>query len=316
MIPEDLSPLARKTVVVIAAVTIVMVLGGGGLLDASSRRATERLVMLQQPRPVLPITNPASSTRREFDATSVKVGTTGLFARFACQGVDGIIETFLPSDAMAKQMIQQSPVPRGRCMGETNLAHLIALAYKLPADGGPEWSSTQRFQIEATATDAASVTTAELSGMLGKLLTDRFKLQFHRERRDTPGFALIVVKNGPKFKPATGPEESPRLTPSPAGPREWSIKGKSSMQAFADFLVGIVSQGTVVSPVVDSTNMSGMYEYAMTFPMSEPGPRGGGRGMLDAIAGAIEDQLGLRIESRKLAGEKIVIDHAERPTQN
>ena len=88
---------------------------------------------------------------------------------------------------------------------DATLLDLIATAYNVPRDrvqGGPTWLDSDRYDIIAKAD--ANATPDQLKRMLGPLLADRFKLQFHRETRELPVYALTVLKGGPKFKEGDG----------------------------------------------------------------------------------------------------------------
>src|SRR5262245_49895384 len=101
-------------------------------------------------------------------------------------------------------------IPRGRCLiHSATLRHLIGYAYHIAAtrlSGGPVWADELRFDVDAKAEDAAA-THAELSAMLQTLLGDRFKLRFHRETKDIPGYALVVAPNGAKLQASAGAED-------------------------------------------------------------------------------------------------------------
>ena len=257
------------------------------------------------------------ATLGEFEVTSIRVVQGSLFGRLACQATNGIMETYVPSAALAKRLLRPTPVPQGRCVGQTDLGHLIELAYRLPAEAVPEWAATQRFEIEAVAPNIANVTTSAFAEMLQRMLADRFKLAFHREMRDTRGYALVLARNGPRIKQASGPSEPPQLSITAGAQREATIKGKSSMTDLAEFLATLVSEGRVLSPVADETTLTGLYDYTIIFSMPQAGPRGGATGdMLQAVAQALQDQLGLRIEARVTQAERIVVDRVDRPSNN
>src|ERR1700730_1005357 len=82
---------------------------------------------------------------------------------------------------------------------------------------GPDWivnfGSSDRYDVVAKA--ASPVAAEQLKRMLGQLLTDRFRLAFHRENRELPVYVLVVAKNGPKFKVGDGGIES--ISPDSTG---------------------------------------------------------------------------------------------------
>jgi uncharacterized protein (TIGR03435 family) len=91
----------------------------------------------------------------------------------------------------------------------TNLKQLISSAYDIGLDeivGGPSWIDSLPYTIDAKADDSSAYTKTQLLQMIRPLLTDRFKLQFHNEIRQTPGYSLVVAKHGPKLKVAVDGE--------------------------------------------------------------------------------------------------------------
>jgi uncharacterized protein (TIGR03435 family) len=227
-------------------------------------------------------------------------------------------------------------IPEGRCVGEVAFEQLVALAYNVPrryvsyVSGRPEWIRTpfQLIQINAKAADpATSVSVEQLREMLRSLLADRFKLEFHREKQQAQEYLLRVARDGPKFKPAAGPEEPPRIVPSGPGQPAITIRGKSGMGAFVRFLTNIVG-----FPVIDATGISGIHEYSLRLNIV-PGQRGGGVGVRGAGGGggnssvsvtefeppisvALQEQLGLRLDREEITVEAMIIDHAEQPSEN
>lgn len=104
------------------------------------------------------------------------------------------------------------------------LPALIGFAYGvLPRNvlDAPHWAVTPEpfdqpanaFQIEAVAGNPATATLEDLRSMVRAMLAGRFKLEIHHETQDSPGYALVIAKNGPKLKlkDPSVPEESPGL---------------------------------------------------------------------------------------------------------
>src|SRR5262249_3174302 len=115
-----------------------------------------------------------------------------------------------------ERMMRNSMLPGGR-LSIKNLPPwmLIAEAYGVPFQsmrltGGPEWTRTQRYDIDASAPQGAitadmpsKVRAERKRAMLQSLLADRFKLKIRREVRDTPVYALSIAKGGLKLKRAS-----------------------------------------------------------------------------------------------------------------
>jgi uncharacterized protein (TIGR03435 family) len=229
------------------------------------------------------------------------------------------------------------PPPTGGRFTATNipLKVLISYAYGVQGfeiSGGPGWMSTDRYDI-AAKTDAAVLDMNGYKSMLQALLVDRFKLGVHRETKDVPIFALVPAKSGPKLTPAdasgcvamgpNAPPPPPRAPSDPAptacgtfftGPN--TLDGKSmSMSGLANTLSIMVGR-----PVIDKTGIPGIFDIHMEFapggtnlPAQSTDPDSSG---LPSIFTAIQQQLGLRLESQKGPGQVLVIDHVEKPDAN
>jgi uncharacterized protein (TIGR03435 family) len=141
---------------------------------------------------------------------------------------------------------------------DTTLGEFIAMAYgvKPYQISGPNWivniSSSVTFDVVATAGKAVSV--QEVKRMLRRLLAERFHLEFHRETRELPVFALLVAKSGPKFKE---PGDGGAYSISPDGEGGLSFKNWS-MDDLAGWLTMLPSMGR---PVIDQTRLAGSFSF-------------------------------------------------------
>jgi uncharacterized protein (TIGR03435 family) len=192
-----------------------------------------------------------------------------------------------------------------------NLKEVVGRAYKVQQYQitGPEWIETERFDIVAKFPPHSAGD--QFPPMLQALLADRFKLALHRETKDLPMYALVVAKDGPKFKPS----ETEGLTIN-SSRTHWHVAAKASMHRFAEILAEEVGR-----PVVDQTGLSGLYEMTLDWaPDQSPAPNDAAAN--DASAGpsiftALREQLGLRLDSTKGPVEILVIDHADKtPSEN
>jgi uncharacterized protein (TIGR03435 family) len=162
-----------------------------------------------------------------------------------------------------------------------------------------------------------------LQAMLQTMLAERCKLVVHRIPAEISGYALVVGKDGPKFKETKPDETIPSGIPLPDGgvlvgaARDGKLENSfygASMAELANHLNG-VSPG---HPVQDRTGLTGKYDFVLKrIDMSEEQD---GRVSLDAIPAPnnIWDMgaLGLKVEPIKIPAETIVIDHIERPSEN
>lgn len=179
------------------------------------------------------------------------------------------------------------------------LKFCIVVAYNVQEsliDGGPAWINSQTFEILAKAPDSASK--ADLLPMLRSLLEDRFRLAVHSETRQRPVFVLTVAKGGPKLRPSDGGDGF--LGRRGSGP----LTGrKASMTGLAATLSTLMGR-----KVLDHTGLSGVYDFTLEFapPNATDSP-------LPVLVTALQEQLGLRLESANGPVEVLVVDHAEKP---
>ena len=176
---------------------------------------------------------------------------------------------------------------------------------------------SQGFAIEAIADDPSATTSEQLRQMLRTMLADRFKLKFHLEQQQSPGFGLLVAKGGLKLKEVTGDTESPYPDFSV---RATVVKGRSTLDELARWLTT-----ELATPVVNKTGLTGVYEYEFRRPALSSGQRGeaqapgGPPSLADRIPSysiALEEQFGLRMESAKVPFETLVIDQVEKAEPN
>jgi uncharacterized protein (TIGR03435 family) len=180
--------------------------------------------------------------------------------------------------------------------GET-LRALILSAYSVPywrVTGGPEWVNTDGY--DTIATFPPNTPEDQIKLMLRNLLADRFKLAIHREMRDSSVYALVVAKDGPKFKEASESRFSAKT-----GRGHLEIH-HADMALFARN----VPIDAVDRPIVDMSGLKGFFDLTLDWS-PETGP---------SIFTAVQEQLGLKLEPRKVPLEFIVVDHIERPSEN
>ena len=181
--------------------------------------------------------------------------------------------------------------------------------------GGPKWVDEDRYDIEAKAGGPAG--DPELMAMLQSLLAERFKLALHRETRVLSGYALMVGKNGLKAKPS----EPDALSRTSSG---WgTIEAAGCSMAHLALKLSEVLH----LPVADFTAVPGEFDFKLEWTsdaMRATPPSGGDKPAAAAPEGAtgpsifaaLQEELGLKLESRKIPAEVLVIDHAEKPSEN
>ena len=227
------------------------------------------------------------------------------------------------------------PQPGGRfVMVNLPVMRLIRAAYPhLTASqvtGFPEWVNTERYDITASA--GRDVTATEMEHLLRRLLIDRFRFTTHFELRDQDVFVLIRVSEReplpPQLQPATNdctsvvdsrPGTAPNLPRTTNGAPACGlaydgqklVAGGITMAQFARNLTPLIGR-----IAVDRTNLAGYYEFTLEYASRA----GNAAGVSDAddprpsIFTALQDQLGLRLDSKRIPVEVLVIDSVERPT--
>lgn len=199
----------------------------------------------------------------------------------------------------------------GRLSAENaTLKRFLQVAYDLNAlqISGPAWLDSDRFDLAAKSPEG--VPDSDLMPMLQSLLKERFQLALHRENKEMPIYDLIVAKEVLKisvFDPSHIPPTPPRNGAASM------IVGPMTMSQLANSLTPATGR-----PVVDKTGLQGRYFCAVTFsPLAaQTNSNVTDVAPLDIFA-AVEQQLGLKLESAKATREILVVDHAERmPREN
>jgi len=218
----------------------------------------------------------------------------------------------------------QSITVRGRTFGTLNqtVASMMTFAFGLHPDqivGGPQWLRTDRFDISAEPEGSGMPNDKQWRAALAKLLADRFSLTFHRDKKELSVYALAVLKTGHKLtKNDTNPSGLPALFFRGLG--IFPVQN-ATMSDFAGTMQAVVLD----RPVIDQTGLEGRYDFTLTWTPDET--QFGGRGgqapppadPANAPPGlftAIQEELGLKLESTKAPVDVVVIDRLEKPTEN
>ena len=247
----------------------------------------------------LPLLLPAQETLKPaaFEAASVKAADPGNMngVRGGCRGVDS-------KSNSADGVI----LPIGRCViTDGRLSHLIFIAWQLKKismiENPPDWviGGDERFTIQAKA-ENPKATEAELLVMLQNLLVERFQLKFHRQDRQESGFGLVVAKGGPKLEKSMDDDVTGIDPFRKDNPTRTISAHRYSMPALAS-LLSAAGPGNVT----DETGLADSYNFKLIWNDTE-GP---------SLYSALQ-QLGLRLEPRKVPVSYFVIESAQRPGAN
>lgn len=232
--------------------------------------------------------------------------------------------------------------PGGRLsVNNMTLKEMIVFAWRIQpyqVSGGPSWLDSIHYDISAKP--ESSPKQGELQLMLQALLEDRFQLTIHRETKELPIYALVLARKdgklGPKlieakeggcetFDPANppGPREpgqAPRLF---CGNQMMSFTSMTAVSVPVANIIPMLAR-TLGRTIVDKTGLTGKFNLNMQWtpddaqlamlPPDAPRPASDPSG--PSIFTALQEQLGLKLESQKGPVEILVIDRAEKPSEN
>ena len=213
--------------------------------------------------------------------------------------------------------------------------------------GLPDWARNERYDVSATSPLGHAATPQERAVMMRAMLTDRVKLATHLETRDLPAYDLVLARDkrlGPGIKPSemdcvakaaadraaaeaarqAGKVPAPptipdmKAPPPVCGPLRLTngIEGDTTISNLARMLRGL---GGVDRPVVDKTGLAGSYRIKTEFDlaMGQRGPDlAPAQNALPTLFQALQEQLGMKLESSTTRRDVLVIDRLERPTEN
>lgn len=242
-----------------------------------------------------------------------------------------------PSDR--RMMVNVAPGGRFRTVN-TPLILLVRVAYQVvdfQIAGLPDWGKTARFNIDAKSGDRSDEDPMKMSQeqrdafqkrlqlRVQSLLEDRFALKAHRETRELPVYELVVGKNGPRLTAA-----APGTDDKSRGMMRMGRGELTGMAVPTAELAKALAEQTGRT-VIDKTGLKGEYDFklqwtpevaAMNSMAPPPGaqPPQAAASPDDAtgpsLSTALQEQLGLKLESAKGPVEVIVIDHVEKPSAN
>ena len=245
--------------------------------------------------------------------------------------------------------------PPGGRFTATNvpLRALISFAYGTPQPlpnfriiGGPAWIDSDRFDINAKASaefqPGAGGPSTELLQMLRTLMAERFKLVVHSESRELPVYELVMARSdgrpGPQLRKSDvdcaalfASRRGGGPPPPPPGPGErppmcgmFGTPGRIAGGSVNMAQLGTLLSRLVNRTVVDKTGLAGNFDVDLTFtpdqPLGPPPPGAPALPPIDpngpSIFTALQEQLGLKLDSQKGAIDVVVIDSVEHPTED
>ena len=232
------------------------------------------------------------------------------------------VATIKPSkpDEQRKAILVQ-----GRRMHIINqpLSAMISFAYGVQVKqiiGLPAWADTDKYDIDAEPDGEGMPNDKQWKGMIQKLIVERYKFTFHRDKKELSVYVLSVAKTGPKLTKSEGdPKGLPGLffrgRPGDLGVRNANM---------ADF-VGLLQGAVLDRPVVDQTGLTGRFDFSLNWTPDDSQFAGMGAKIPPptdsanappSLYTAIQEQIGLKLDATKALADVIVIDHVEKPSEN
>jgi bla regulator protein blaR1 len=228
-----------------------------------------------------------------------------------------------PADPHASGMQFEVTIADGLTATHISVGTLIQISYNLKPFlilGSPRWLDSEEFAIVAkppAGTPPANPPkiTDDFRGRVRALLADRFRLSVHHETREMPVYVLVVAKNGPKLK-VGDPKQAFQL--KRAGGGRILNQGGAKIGLLVTLFANYFDR-----PVLDETGLTGLYTFDLTWtPDALPSAPGQPQTANAADPGgpslftALQEQLGLKLESTRRPVEVLVIDRVERPTED
>ena len=213
-----------------------------------------------------------------------------------------------------------APVGSGIFNRSTSVARLIAEAYEVQdfqLSGGEDWVRTERYDVAARA--GREVSQAELREMVKALLADRFRLRVRTETREMPILELRVARSdgrvGGNLHDCSDANDKEGIS-TPERPFRAPRNGGVATADCADGvrLLAAIATRHLQTIVVDKTGLTGQWRF--DFYYSSEDLSGRTNPDLPSFEGAIREQLGLRVEERHGPVDVIIVESAERPSEN
>jgi len=191
------------------------------------------------------------------------------------------------------------------------LKSVIANAYDVrifQIEGGPAWLTSERFDIIARGREGTPDRLRP--AMLRTLLAERFKLVAHFETREQQIYALVPLRNDGRLGPQLQPSESATGS-GPFASVESGVARINGKRVLMDTFALVLTASVFNQRVINRTGLSGEFDLDLRFTpesSSAPAPE------FPSIFTAVQEQLGLKLQSERGPVPVLVIDSVQRPT--
>jgi uncharacterized protein (TIGR03435 family) len=206
----------------------------------------------------------------------------------------------------------------------TTLTEIIAFAYGVQQKqvvGGPTWMDSDHFDVSAQPDLQGQPSDKQWKSMVKKLMADRFGLKFHADKREMAAYVLTMTPGGNKMTANTSGGALPGLFFTKLGTLRVN---NATMSDFSNLMQSSVFD----RPVVNHTALDGRWDFILKWTPDEtqfPGapaamkvapPQTDAADAPPTVYKAMQEQLGLKLESTKAQVDVMVVDHVEKPTDN
>ncbi|MEA2262495.1 MAG: hypothetical protein QOJ51_5320 [Acidobacteriaceae bacterium] len=203
------------------------------------------------------------------------------------------------------------------------LVQILCFSYDVQAKqliGLPPWAETDKYDIDAKPDGEGAPSSKQWKGMIQKLVAERFKLTFHRDKQELSVYVLSVAKAGPKLTKSEG---------DPNGLPGLFFRGKLGdlgvRNANMGDFTGLMQSAVLDRPVVDQTELTGRYDFTLVWTPDDsqfsgmgakiPPPTDSANAPPNLYT-AIQEQIGLKLDATKAPADVMVVDHVEKPSEN
>ena len=177
--------------------------------------------------------------------------------------------------------------------------------------GVPDWARTEVWDAQGIANVPGHPDHGQMQSLVRKLLSERFRLVLHKEPKEMEVYALTVAKGGPRMEKSTGDPNGPSKESDNENGAQATMRVENfSMGELSAILTGLFLD----RPAVDRTELKGRYNFQLkwTWDMTRETAPDAPPGLITAL----QDQLGLKLESGKAPVETLIVEKVERPTAN
>jgi uncharacterized protein (TIGR03435 family) len=203
------------------------------------------------------------------------------------------------------------------------LTQIISFAFDVQEKqviGLADWAGTDRFDIDGKPDGEGAPNGKQWKIMIQKLLADRFKLTFHKDKKELSVYVLSVSKTGEKMtKDDSAPNGLPGLF------FQGGLGKLNVRNALMTDFTGLMQSAVLDRPVLDQTGLTGRWDFTLNWTPDESQFKGMGvtvpppTDSADAppnLYTAIQEQIGLKLDATKAPADVMVIDHVEKPSAN